>query len=393
MNLRACNAAKAGAVFPDEIIFQILSYLPLKSLYRFKCVCKLWSTLFLNPTFLYLYQKHCPIAHVCSEDANILRQMEFANCNRWKSRSIICRSSHNLTLDKRETTYPPTRVYYIESEQLREELPIPNPRCHSLCIALEFVTIKSNPCGGFIKLISVHQDGRNNFGYEVLSIDFGGTQKNPCRWRAIDKVPPSEGGKRRKLSRWQAIEEAPPPNIQLLFRMGVAYCIWFVKTDGDDDIHVDVVDMVNETYIGHTTFPRSTFLSKLTMSTTHILDWNGRLSFAQLLNDQLHVLVLDDHTKLKWAETKRVIKLHFLKSYHKDDLITFHACADKSTLLFLWQRHNDTDTDSRSFCYYDIYTGEFSTRKVSASISNSNREAAELVALVVAKIAFRKAGL
>ncbi|CAN4118531.1 unnamed protein product [Withania somnifera] len=88
--------------------------------------------------------------------------------------------------------------------------------------------------------------------------------------------------------------------------------------------------MVDETYFGHTTFPRASFFSKLSLCTIHLLDWNGLLSFAQLIKDELQVVVLDDHTKLKWNETKRIIKLQFLKpsTYHK--LITFHACTDKT---------------------------------------------------------------
>ncbi|KAF3614161.1 hypothetical protein FXO38_33413 [Capsicum annuum] len=147
-----------------------------------------------------------------------------------------------------------------------------------------------------------------------------------CRWCAIDKVVPP-------LPCYGQIRSS----IQLFFRKGVAYCICFVKTMEEvDDIQVDVLDMVNETYIGRTTFPRASFFPELGM--LHLLDWNGRLSFAQLLKDELHVLVLDDHIKLKWVETKRIIKMNFLKSstYHKEEQITFHACDNMSTLIFIW---------------------------------------------------------
>lgn len=64
-----------------------------------------------------------------------------------------------------------TLMYRIQCDQLYDMLPIPNPQNPSLCIALEFVPIMSNPCGGFVKLVSVHeQDGNNNLGYEVLSL-------------------------------------------------------------------------------------------------------------------------------------------------------------------------------------------------------------------------------
>ncbi|KAF3659604.1 hypothetical protein FXO38_12566 [Capsicum annuum] len=96
----------------------------------------------------------------------------------------------------------------------------------------------------------------------------------------------------------------------------------------------------------------------------HLLDWNGRLSFTQLVNDELHVLVLDDHTKLKWAETKHIIKLHFLKSStYRKELITFHACTDMSTLIFMWHGHKD----NRFLCYYDISTRESRAMPIGSS--------------------------
>ncbi|KAK4353997.1 hypothetical protein RND71_026191 [Anisodus tanguticus] len=76
-------------------------------------------------------------------------------------------------------------------------------------------------------------------------------------------------------------------------------------------------------------------LSKVSMSTTHILDWNDRLSFGQLLKDELHVL------------------------------------------------------DKKSLCKYDIYTVESWTSKL---LSNwSTMTDAELVALTIARIPFFKA--
>ncbi|KAG5598339.1 hypothetical protein H5410_029709 [Solanum commersonii] len=83
-------------------------------------------------------------------------------------------------------------------------------------------------------------------------------------------------------------------NIQLIFRTGFAYCIWFV---GDLEVEIDVLDMINENYIGHTTFPRESFFSS---NPLHLLDWAGK---------------------------KRIIKL------------TFHVCVNRSFLHFLW--HDD----------------------------------------------------
>ncbi|KAK4340505.1 hypothetical protein RND71_041967 [Anisodus tanguticus] len=69
---------------------------------------------------------------------------------------------------------------------------------------------------------------------------------------------------------------------QVFFRKGVAYCIWFVETDDD----IDILDMENESHIGHTAFAIGFF---------HKLSSNVRLSFAEIVKDGLHVLVLEDY--------------------------------------------------------------------------------------------------
>ncbi|KAM3301607.1 hypothetical protein P3S67_016109 [Capsicum chacoense] len=345
MKAQRVTAPAVYVELPDLIIFRILSYLPLRFLHRFKCFCKLWSTLFLHPTFVYLRKQNSPFSHVLGEDVDILRQLDLDNPDRWWGFTTICCSSSDLHVQVKDISS--TSQYRIQSFRMRDNLLIPSPQYPSLCIALEFVPITSNPQAGSVKLVSVHDDGSNNLGYEVLSLE--NIRTSFCRWRAIDMVVPpllSDGRTRN--------------SIQLFFRKGVAYCICFLETTEEvDDIQVDVVDMVNETYIGRTTFPRVSFFPELAM--LHLLDWNGRLSFSQLLKDELHVLVPDDHTKLKWAERKRIIKLNFLKSspYHKKELITFHACHNMSTLIFTWQHK-----DNQFLCFYDIYTGELFTSKM-----------------------------
>ncbi|KAL5700336.1 hypothetical protein ACHQM5_025792 [Ranunculus cassubicifolius] len=43
--------------FPEEVILQILSRLPIKPLFKFKCVCKLWYKLPTNKYFIHLYNQ------------------------------------------------------------------------------------------------------------------------------------------------------------------------------------------------------------------------------------------------------------------------------------------------------------------------------------------------
>ncbi|XP_031499065.1 F-box protein At5g49610 [Nymphaea colorata] len=46
-----------NCIFPDDVIIQILARLPVKYLFRFKCVCKLWCRLPSEPYFVRLYDE------------------------------------------------------------------------------------------------------------------------------------------------------------------------------------------------------------------------------------------------------------------------------------------------------------------------------------------------
>lgn len=49
------NSASGPIILPDELITELLSFLPVKSLIRFKCCCKSWETLFSDPSFVKLH--------------------------------------------------------------------------------------------------------------------------------------------------------------------------------------------------------------------------------------------------------------------------------------------------------------------------------------------------
>nr|XP_033516376.1 uncharacterized protein LOC117280738 [Nicotiana tomentosiformis] len=112
----------------------------------------------------------------------------------------------------------PSLRYHIQCPTLLQSLAIPNPQNPSLCIALDFVP-SNQPA---VKLVSVHEDDQNQYslGYEILALGIGSDQTSYC-WRAIKVPPPNllnseRDGRKRK-------------SIEVLLRMGVAYCIWYHK--------------------------------------------------------------------------------------------------------------------------------------------------------------------
>ncbi|XP_020208553.1 putative F-box protein At3g16210 [Cajanus cajan] len=48
---------------PDDLMFYILSKLPVKSLKKCACVCKSWSLLFQNPSFMSIYRSKFLSSH------------------------------------------------------------------------------------------------------------------------------------------------------------------------------------------------------------------------------------------------------------------------------------------------------------------------------------------
>lgn len=54
----AMSNEKVSNHIPNDLVFSIMSKLPLKSLYRFKCVHKSWAILFENPNFMNIYRKN-----------------------------------------------------------------------------------------------------------------------------------------------------------------------------------------------------------------------------------------------------------------------------------------------------------------------------------------------
>ncbi|KAF3632561.1 hypothetical protein FXO38_26106 [Capsicum annuum] len=128
--------------------------------------------------------------------------------------------------------------------------------------------------------------------------------------------------------------------------------------DIDVDTEVDILDMENDGYIGHTTFPKG-FLT-----TVNLLDWNGHLSFAEIVKDELHVLVLQDYKRLKWAQTKQIIRL--MPSFLQRIDVTYTAvCVHKYLLFFV--RRNKIAGGTSYFCSYHIHTGKLTTRQLHSS--------------------------
>ncbi|OIT29098.1 hypothetical protein A4A49_22859 [Nicotiana attenuata] len=199
-------------------------------------------------------------------------------------------SSDGLWLLQSLSSVSPSRCR-VSFPPLLQYLEFPGPQNPSLCSAIEFI-----PSTRAVELVSVHEDENQVLGYEVVHI---GPIDNIATttiysWQELQVPELFKYGERKRTNLDSFPKSAAREGVVLFFRRGVAYCIW--AAENNLDIHVDILDMVNESYIGHTTLSVGTFISD-GLNRIQLLDWNGQLSFAEVVNDELHVLVLDDYRK------------------------------------------------------------------------------------------------
>ncbi|XP_040369750.1 F-box protein At2g23160 isoform X2 [Rosa chinensis] len=96
----------------DAVIVEILSWLPAKSLLRFRCVCKAWRALISDPYFI---RKHLSRINTKINSSYSLLFMDKENSS---SRSIDCEalfkcSSHvDGPVPSRELDFPASSCYY-----------------------------------------------------------------------------------------------------------------------------------------------------------------------------------------------------------------------------------------------------------------------------------------
>ncbi|KAH0685480.1 hypothetical protein KY290_016958 [Solanum tuberosum] len=156
-------------------------------------------------------------------------------------------------------------------------------------MALEFVSSFNQEA---VKLVSIHKNEHYSLGYEILALKIG-IYQNTYTWRGV-KVPPNLQSQRQSRNMGKRKKR-----IDIVFRKELAYCLWYTETGDfrdDVDLEIDVLDMVNEKYIGHTTFPAGFSLRR-----NDLFDWKGMLAFDQQVKDVLHVLVFDRLQRIEMA--------------------------------------------------------------------------------------------
>lgn len=125
---------RKGALFPDEVILQILARLPVKSLFRFKSVCKSWYTLPSDKYFTTLFNQvsvknQLLVAEVSDSSSLIcvdnLRGVSELSLGFLRDRVRIRGSCNGLLCC---SSIPEKGVYYVCNPSTREYRKLPKSR-------------------------------------------------------------------------------------------------------------------------------------------------------------------------------------------------------------------------------------------------------------------------
>ncbi|XP_015164999.1 putative F-box protein At3g10240 [Solanum tuberosum] len=292
---------------PEAIIEQILSCLPVKALLRFKSVSKDWNSIILDHHFIFLH----------SENSSLLIYNKSEN-----DEFVVLDGCKGLLLE--QSIVNNSRLYRIRNPEIGQLVQLPNPQNNpSLLMTLDFLPSKQ-----VFKILSIYKDENSlNLGCEILTIG----NESSCLWRLLE------------LPTCQNVENVT--NCHVFVTSEVAYCIWGI-IDQTAAIKIDILDMENEIYITTATLPRGNFTSKLGFD--NYIQWNEKVSFGKILNDELHVLVLDDYKTNKWIEEKRTVKMKNLKE--EDEPIEILSVNDLELYFLL--------PEKKSFYRYNFTSGK-----------------------------------
>ncbi|GAV63524.1 F-box domain-containing protein [Cephalotus follicularis] len=292
---------------PFELVFEILSWLPVESLLRFKCVSKQWYSLIRDPGFI---KKHLVQSKPEFLLFEILSNMDKMHGEKFE---VVSLTKKGLVL---EINYA-YKKYRIRNPFTRQILDLPDPQNNSYQISLLDIP---DTCD--FKVVSIYTDEKHNQDCEILTV---GTDE---QWRPLKLPSISNLGERRIVS----------------FSYEVIVNFYFIRLIEDGSnlcIRVDALDVESECFSSFT-IPQS-FPSALKISS---MNWRGHLAFAYIEGEKLNVRVFENTKKQKLSERKTV-PLKFLEEDQsmKENLIPLSA-PGKNEIEIIW-----FSKKGKAYCY------------------------------------------
>lgn len=315
---------------PFEIMAEIMTWLPVISLMRFKCVCRQFCTLICQD--LQFIEKHRK--RTTPERLNVEQIVEdstkipMLNGNKYEIFPLQY-GFHGLMVVKDLAS----QFYYLRNPSTRHILCLPDPPegTNFFVPASSIKTLLTGDC----KLLSYYRNYTES-GFQILSVN------RDKHWRPL-KLP-DDDDQQGQLTVVVMRKRC------FVFDIGLtstSVCLWMkIYKDGLDHMCLKVLsfDIMDERFSTMTlpSFPRGFFSDLLEV---HLMSWNGCPAVAELTNEALNVMVFErDNKEKKLTGTSRiVVPLRFLRENlsMKDQLV----CSSANSNVLTFTKHGEY------FCY------------------------------------------
>lgn len=260
---------------PHEIYFEILGWLTVADLLRCKCVCKKWFAMIQDRKFIEMHMKRAGRRYLHkSEDGT-------RGSNEIDQTFEILYHFDGLLVELGCSS----QELRIRNPATRRILDLPYPNQEPSQLFISYL-----PCTGSYKVVSVYDgelEGQKS-GCEVLDIGSGN-----LLWKPLEIFNYHE-------------QDRMQEKIEVRMVGGIFHFTRFVE-DGLGEFEIVSMDLDNEV------FTCCKVPKRLLSNCQRLMSWNQNLSLASIVDEELHVWVLEDYKKQKWADRKIVIPLPFLK--------------------------------------------------------------------------------
>ncbi|KAM1033397.1 hypothetical protein TB2_036384 [Malus domestica] len=304
---RRQRPTQVSSELPFEIIVEILSWLPVLSLLRFKCVCKQWFLLLQDYKFIAKHRdRTCytlPPSYHCERD----KKLYVTVCDENFVLKCCC---SGLSLEKSTTS----QVCRIRNPATRKVLYLPDAQ---VCDT-EFMDLGFNSLTGECKVSCVYFNrAQKEVGVEVITVGKDET------WRPLHKQ------NQNWLRRGKAVLTQSCCGED---KVDWALHLPEIITEGHDMcLQIHSLDLWSEC-LTTSTLPEGVFVDLENLQT---FLWDNRPAVADIVGGDLHILVLVDFKEHKWSQNKIIVPLKNLKvddTILTDEIVIKRACSN--TLKF-----------------------------------------------------------
>ncbi|PRQ44415.1 putative F-box domain-containing protein [Rosa chinensis] len=277
----SCNERnKRRLELPFDSIVEILSWLPVESLLRFKCVCKRWCSLIQDYNFI--------LKNMDRTSTMLL----FYPCKSHDENFEFVSSCAGLCMEKSASeSASNSTVFRIRNPATHQVLYLPDPPPYTSSVDFAF-----NSLTGECKVLcfyweKLYLNVPAAFGFKVITIG------KDEQWRPLELPDQNKLRKKRAFrgyySRVNKVE-------------GVCHLFQIITfTDEDEDMYLEVqsLDLWSEHFTTNT-LPQGVSLDWNEVS---VLRWNNCLSVGYMKEESLDLMVLQDYKERKWSPNMIII--------------------------------------------------------------------------------------